>query len=60
MEDDGFGFVGCFVLWWVGGLGFVLCWLAKKMLVAMRGVAGVSDTQDSFSYVDLDLVPRVQ
>ena len=28
----GFGFVSCFILWWVGGLGFVLCWLAKKML----------------------------
>jgi hypothetical protein len=29
----GFGLVGCFVLGWVGCLGFVLCWLAKKMEV---------------------------
>ena len=45
MEDGGFGFVGCFVLGSVGGLGFVLCWLAKKK-VGWLGVASpVSPTR---------------
>jgi hypothetical protein len=49
------------VLFW-GGLGvwglFCAGW-PKKCWMARRGVACVSDMQDSFSYVDLDLAPGV-
>lgn len=59
MEDGGFGFVGCFVLGSVGGLGFVLCWLAKKKgWMVRRCVACVSDTQDSDSYIHFDRSKR--
>lgn len=37
--------MGCFVLGWVGCLGFVLCWLAKKMLGGLCVESPVSPTR---------------
>jgi len=54
------GGLGLWVVLFWGGLGvwglFCVGW-PKKCWMGRRGVACVSDTQDSFSYVDLDLAP---
>ena len=54
LRMGGFGFVGCFVLRWVWGFGVCFVLVGRKNVGwATRGVARVSDREDSVSYIHL-------